>query len=109
MSARLFALQRLSAFVLAVVVAIHLATVLYAVQGGLTAGEILARTHGNVLFLAFYGVFVLAVSIHAPIGLRVVLREWASWHGRSLDVALLLFALLLLVLGFRAAFVVFAT
>jgi fumarate reductase subunit C len=108
MSARLFALQRLSAFVLAFAVAIHLAIILYAVQGGLTAGEILGRTHGSYVFLAFYLVFVTAVAIHAPIGLRVVLREWTSWHVRSLDVALLLFALLLLVLGFRAAFAVFA-
>ena len=108
MSARLFALQRLTAFVLAVAVAVHLATILYAVQGGLTAGEILARTHGNVLFLAFYLVFVGAVAIHAPIGLRNVLREWTPWHGRSLDVALFLFALLLFVLGFRAVFAVFS-
>jgi succinate dehydrogenase subunit C len=108
MSARLFALQRLTAFVLAAAVAIHLATILYAVQGGLTAGEILARTHGNVLFLAFYSVFVIAVSTHAPIGLRNVVREWTPWHGRSLDVALLVFALLLSVLGFRAVFAVFS-
>lgn len=109
MSARLFLLQRASAFVLAVAVAIHLATVLYAVRGGLTAGEILARTHGNYPFLAFYLVFVTAVAIHAPIGLRNVLREWTRWHGRSLDIVLLLFALLLFVLGFRAVFAVFAS
>ena len=109
MSARLFALQRLTAFVLAVAVAIHLATILYAVQGGLTAGEILARTHGNLAFLALYSVFVSAVAIHAPIGLRNVVREWTPWHGRSLDVVLLLFALLLFVLGFRAIFAVFTS
>jgi len=109
MSARLFALQRLTAFVLAVAVAIHLATILYAVQGGLTAGEILARTHGNLAFLAFYLVFVSAVAIHAPIGLRNVVREWTPWHGRSLDVVVLLFALLLFVLGFRAIFAVFTS
>lgn len=108
MSAKLFVLQRLTAFVLAFAVAVHLVTILYAVQGGLTAGEILARTHGNVLFLAFYSLFVIAVSIHAPIGLRNVLREWTSWHGRSLDFALLLFSILLFVLGFRAVFAVFS-
>lgn len=107
MSTKLFALQRLTAFVLAVAVVVHLATILYAVQGGLTAGEILARTHGNYAFLAFYLVFVIAVAIHAPIGLRNVLREWTQWHGRSLDIALILFALLLCVLGFRAVFAVF--
>jgi fumarate reductase subunit C len=106
-SARLFLLQRASAFVLAVAVAVHLATILYAVRGGLTASEILARTHGNVLFLAFYLVFVTAVAVHAPIGLRNVLREWTPWRSRSLDIALALFALLLLVLGFRAIFAVF--
>ena len=109
MSARLFLLQRASAFVLAVAVAVHLATILYAVRGGLTASEILARTHGNVLFLAFYLVFVTAVAVHAPIGLRNVLREWTPWRGRSLDIALALFALLLLVLGFRAIFAVFTS
>jgi fumarate reductase subunit C len=106
-SARLFVLQRLTAFVLAFAVAIHLATILYAVQGGLTAGEVFARTHGNYLFLALYSMFVSAVAIHAPIGLRNVVREWTPWHGRSLDIALLLFAVLLFVLGFRAVFAVF--
>jgi fumarate reductase subunit C len=106
-SARLFLLQRASAFVLAVAVAVHLGTILYAVRGGLSAGEILARTHGNLAFLAFYGLFVLAVTVHAPIGLRNVLREWTPWRGRSLDIALALFALLLLVLGLRAVFAVY--
>ena len=97
----------MTAFVLALAVAIHLATILYAVHGGLTAGDILARTHGNIAFLMFYGLFVIAVAIHAPIGLRNVLREWTPWRGRSLDLALALFALLLLVLGLRAVFAVF--
>lgn len=109
MSATLFLLQRASAFALAFAVAVHLATILYAVRGGLTAGEILARTHGNVAFLLFYGLFVIAVAVHAPIGLRNVLREWTSWRGPSLDIALALFALLLLVLGFRAVFAVFTS
>jgi fumarate reductase subunit C len=107
-SALLFAAQRLTAFVLALAVAIHLATILYAVHGGLTAGEILARTHGNLAFLTFYGLFVAAVSIHAPIGLRNVLREWTPWRGMSLDVALILFAALLFTLGLRAVFAVFS-
>ena len=46
--------------------------------------------------------------MHAPIGLRNIVREWTHWHGRSLDIALALFALLLLVLGFRAVFAVFS-
>lgn len=108
MSAILFAAQRLTAFVLAAAIAVHLATIIYAVHSGLTAGNILARTHGNIGFLLFYGIFVVAVAIHAPIGLRNVLREWTPWRGRSLDIALALFALLLLVLGWRAVFAVFS-
>ena len=107
MTAMLFLLQRASAAVLAVAVTVHLATILYAVRGGLTAGEVLARTRGNGWFLAFYALFVLAVAVHAPIGLRNVLREWTPWRGRSLDLALAAFALILLALGLRAALAVY--
>lgn len=109
MTALLFAAQRLTAFVLAAAVAIHLGTIIYAVRGGLTAGEILARTHGNIGFALFYATFVVAVAIHAPIGLRNVLREWTPWRGRSLDAALVLLALLLLALGLRAVFAVYTS
>jgi len=107
MSAALFAAQRLSAAVLAVAVAVHLGTILYAVRGGLTAGDILGRTHGNIWFLLFYVTFVLAVAIHAPIGLRNILREWTRWRGATLDTAMMVLALALLALGLRAAFAVF--
>ncbi len=107
MTAILFLAQRATAFVLALAVAIHLGTILYAVRGGLTASDILARTHGNVAFALFYSLFVIAVAIHAPIGLRNILREWTAWRGRSLDLALALFSVLLLVLGMRAVFAVF--
>jgi succinate dehydrogenase subunit C len=108
MTAILFLAQRATAFVLALAVAVHLGTILYASSGGLTAADILARTHGNHLFLLFYGAFVVTVAIHAPIGLRNVLREWTAWRGRSLDLALALFSILLLVLGLRAVFAVFS-
>jgi fumarate reductase subunit C len=107
MSPALYLAQRGTAFVLAFAVTVHLATVIYAVRGGLTAGDILARTHGNGWFLAFYLLFVLAAAIHAPIGLRSVLREWAKWRGRSLDLAMLAFSALLLAFGLRAAFAVY--
>ena len=100
--------QRASAAVLAVCVAVHLAMIIYAVQGGLTAAEILARTRGNAGWLAFYSVFVLAVTIHAPVGLRSVFIEWLGWRGRSRDVVLALFAALLAWMGMRAAIGVFA-
>jgi fumarate reductase subunit C len=107
MTAILFIAQRASAAVLAFFVTVHLATILYAVRGGLTAGEVLARTRDNQWFFAFYVLFVLAVAVHAPIGLRNVIREWTPWQGRSLDIALALFALLLLGTGFRAAAAVY--
>ena len=100
--------QRASAAVLAVCVVVHLATIIYAVQGGLTAAEILGRTRGNAGWLAFYSVFVLAVSVHAPIGLRTVFIEWLRWRGRSRDVALLLLSGVLAWMGMRAVLAVFA-
>jgi len=102
MSAMLFLLQRASAGVLALAVMVHLATIIYAVRGGLTAGEILERTQGNAAYLAFYGVFVAAVAVHAPIGLRNVLREWLGLRGRGCDAALAVFTLVLFALGIRA-------
>ena len=99
--------QRASAAILAICVAVHLATVIYAVRGGLSAAEILGRTRGNAAWLAFYAMFVVAASVHAPIGLRAVLTEWLRWRGASRDLFLLAFAGLLLVLGLRAAMAVF--
>jgi succinate dehydrogenase subunit C len=108
MTAVLFLVQRLSAAVLALAVAVHLATILYAIRGGLTAGEILARTHGSLAFFAFYSLFVVAIAIHAPIGLRNVIREWTRWRGGSLDLALVMFSVLLMLLGMRAVLAVYA-
>jgi fumarate reductase subunit C len=99
--------QRASAAVLALCVLVHLATIIFAVRGGLTGAEILARTRGNPAWLAFYSLFVLAVTVHAPIGLRAVLGEWLGWRGRSRDVALVVFAMLLAWLGMRAVLGVF--
>ena len=98
----LFVAQRASAAVLAPLVLIHLGLIIYAVQGGLSAEEILGRTRGNALWAGFYGLFVLAAAVHAPIGLRTIIREMTPWRGRSLDLAALAFGLLLLVLGWRA-------
>jgi fumarate reductase subunit C len=105
---RLWLAQRASAAVLALCVVVHLATIIYAVQGGLSAAEILDRTRGNTAWLAFYAVFVLAVSVHAPIGLRAIFTEWLRWRGRSRDVVLLLLSVALAWMGLRAAFAVFA-
>jgi fumarate reductase subunit C len=102
LGAVLWVAQRASAAVLALCVVVHLATIVLAMQGGLTASEILARTRGNAGMLAFYLVFALAVSIHAPIGLRTIVAEWTGWRGRSLDLATLLLAVALLASGIHA-------
>jgi fumarate reductase subunit C len=99
--------QRASAAVLAVCVAVHLATIIYAVQGGLTAAEILGRTRGNHGWFAFYALFVVAVSVHAPIGLRAIFHEWLRWRGASRDIVLALFAAALAWTGMRAVLAVF--
>lgn len=99
--------QRVSAAVLAVCVVVHLATIVYAVRGGLSAEEILGRTRGNHAFLVFYATFVLAAAVHAPIGLRTVAIEWLGWRGRSRDIALAAFSLFLVWMGLRAALSVF--
>jgi len=98
----LFLLQRASAAVLAVAVTAHLVTIVYAVRGGLSAAEILGRTRGSLGWLAFYAVFVAAVAVHAPIGLRAILAEWTPWRGRSLDLAMALLGAALALAGWRA-------
>jgi fumarate reductase subunit C len=76
--------------------------VIYATQDGLSAAEILARTQGSTGWAIFYGLFVLAAAVHAPIGLRNVIREATPWTGRGLDAAMLLLFVLFLLLGLRA-------
>jgi fumarate reductase subunit C len=106
--ARLWYWQRISAMVLAACVLVHLVTIVHAVRGGLSAGEILARTQGNWTFAFFYLVFVLAVAVHAPIGLARIVEEWLGWRGRASAAAALLFAVILLTLGLRAVWAMFA-
>ena len=100
--------QRASAAILALCVTVHLVTIVYAVRGGLTAAEIFARTRGSVAWLAFYTVFVLAVAVHAPIGLRPVLNEWLGWRGKSREVFVFAFGVALAWTGMRAVLAVFA-
>jgi fumarate reductase subunit C len=106
--AGLWIAQRASAAVLALCVVVHIAVMVYAVRGGLSAAEILGRTRGNAGWAAFYALFVLAVAVHAPIGLRAIATEWLGWRGRSLAVAVHLLAVALLALGLRAVWAVFA-
>lgn len=99
---RLWIAQRASAALLAALVAVHLVTIVYAVRGGLSAAEILARLDGHAGWFLFYAVFSLAAAAHGAIGLRVIAQEWLGWRGRSLDVAAAVVALALAALGLRA-------
>ena len=102
MEARLFVLQRLTAMLMAPFVLVHLGVIVYAVRGGLTAGEILARTQGSWVWIVFYGLFVCSVALHVPLGIRNVLIEWLQLPRTAATLLSLLFALLLLALGLRA-------
>ena len=109
MEFRLYLLQRLSALIMAPLVIGHIAVMIYAVQGGLSAAEILGRTQGSVFWGAFYGLFVVAVAIHAAIGLRIVAQEWLRLEGAALHAVTALSGLGLLALGGRAVFAVVAS
>ncbi|MBV7484548.1 succinate dehydrogenase [Bordetella sp. BOR01] len=100
-AARRWYWQRASAAAMALFVLAHLAIITLAVRGGLSAAEILGRTRGSLAWMAFYGIFVLLVSVHAAIGLRNVLDESAPLR-KAAGPAGLVAGALLLVLGWRA-------
>lgn len=100
--------QRISAMVLALCVFVHLAVMVYAVRGGLSAAEILGRTQGNWGFAAFYAVFVVACVVHVPVGLANIACEWWGLGARTALWLSRAFGLLLLVTGLRAVYAVVA-
>ncbi|MFN7002372.1 MAG: succinate dehydrogenase [Roseinatronobacter sp.] len=102
----LYMAQRLSALVMAPFVLVHIGVMIYAIQGGLTAAEILGRTQGSVFWFLFYGMFVVAVSIHAAIGLRTILSEWAGLRGSVLNLTALVIGVILFAMGAQAVFAV---
>ncbi|MBQ0749047.1 MAG: succinate dehydrogenase [Roseovarius sp.] len=103
---RLYMAQRLSALVMAPLVLGHIAVMIYAIQGGLSTAEILGRTQGSLLWFLFYGTFVIAVSIHAAIGLRVIAHEWLRLRGVALAVLSWGICAALVTLGLSAVFAV---
>jgi len=103
---RLYMAQRLSALIMAPLVIGHIAVMIYAIQGGLSVEEILGRTQGSFAWFAFYGLFVLAVSMHAAIGLRVIVHEWLGLKGTGLQGFTWAVAIALLVLGGRSVWAV---
>ncbi len=106
--ARLWVAQRVTAMFLAVFVAVHLLTIIYAVRAGLGGAELLARTRGSVGVAVFYGGFVVAASIHGAIGLRTIAIEWLRMRDGAAGMLAFTIGLALLALGMRAVYAVVA-
>jgi fumarate reductase subunit C len=102
MNVRLYLWQRLTAAALVPLILIHIAVIFYATRQGLTAADILARTRGSVAWGVYYTAFTAIIAVHASIGLRNILVEWAGMRHRGAMIASGLFGLVLLVLGCRA-------
>mgnify|MGYP005997636355 CR=1 FL=1 len=103
---RLYMLQRITALLMAPLVIGHLAVMIYAIQGGLSAAEILGRTQGSILWFLFYGTFVVAVAVHGAIGLRAIAHEWGGLRGAALEAFMWITGTSLLALGARAVWAV---
>ena len=103
---RLYMLQRVTALIMAPLVLGHLALMVYAIRGGLSTGAILSRTQGSVPWALFYGTFVVAVSVHAAIGVRVIAAETLKLRGLVLNALSLALCALLLYAGLRAVLAV---
>jgi fumarate reductase subunit C len=102
----LYMAQRLSAMVMAPLVLGHIAVMIYAIQGGLSTSELLGRTQGSLWWFLFYGSFVVAVSIHAAIGLRVIVHEMTRLRGFTLELFTWSTGIVLLAMGARAVLAV---
>ena len=101
-TARLYMLQRITALMMAPLVLGHLVIMIIAIQGGLSTAEILSRTQGSVFWFLFYGLFVLAVSIHASIGLRVIVSETFGMRPLFLNLFTWVIGLTFFYMGARA-------
>lgn len=99
---KLWLAHRLTGMALGLFVTIHLITMIIVIQGGISAGEIMQRTSSNALIPLFYGLFVIASAIHGSIGLRTVALEVLKWKGKSLDMVIIGFFLLLCFMGMAA-------
>jgi fumarate reductase subunit C len=106
MTMRLYLWQRATAAIMVPLVLVHIAVIFYATRKGMTAADILSRTHGSIVWASYYGLFVGAAAIHASIGVRNVLTEWSPLTDRRAGLFALLFGLLLAALGARAVFAV---
>jgi fumarate reductase subunit C len=102
MNVRLYIWQRATAVVMLPPVLLHVAVIFYATRRGMSAADILARTRGSILWASLYGAFVVAVAVHAAIGVRNVLTEWSPLNDRLAGLFAVLFGASLLLLGLRA-------
>ena len=93
---------------LALFVVVHLVTLVYAVRGGLTGADILGRTRGSWFAALFYGGFVLAAAVHAPIGIARIAEEWLGLSRETSYRAAALFGIALAISGLRAVYAVVA-
>lgn len=99
---KLWVWQRATAAVLGICVLVHLGMIIYAVQDGLSAAEIISRVSGNFLWFVFYAIFIIAVAIHAPIGVRTILNEMTNLSAKATHLIMAVLCLVILVMGFRA-------
>lgn len=106
MTTRLYLLQRATALLMAPLVLGHLLVMVYAVRGGITSREILDRTQDSLFWGLFYGLFVVAVSIHAAIGLRTIMHEHLGLKGAILNSLAIAAAAMLLGMGMKAVLAV---
>lgn len=102
MNVRLYLWQRGTAALLAPLVLGHIAVIFYATQSNMTAADILSRTHDSVFWASYYSLFVAAAAIHASIGVRNVLTEWAALGDRCAGLFSIMLGVLLALLGFCA-------
>jgi fumarate reductase subunit C len=102
MNVRLYLWQRSTAALMVPLVLLHVAVIFYASRRGLTAADILARTRSSVVWASFYGAFVIAVAVHAAIGVRNVLAEWSPLTDRGAGILASGFGVVLFLLGARA-------
>jgi fumarate reductase subunit C len=102
MNVRLYLWQRTTAAIMVPLVLLHIAVILYVSRQGLTAADILSRTHGSLLWASYYGLFVAAASVHASIGVRNVLSEWSPLDERGAGWCAAILGIVLALLGFDA-------
>ncbi len=99
---KLYMTQRLSAIFMVPFILLHLGVIIYASRNGVSAAEILGRTKGSIGWMLFYGLFVVAASIHGTIGIRNIVSEMFAWRGLKLEFAMVLVVVLLIAVGLRA-------